>query len=58
MDLGLKDRVVLVAASSKGLGFAIAKQAAMEGAVVSIGSRYKKNVTAAAGGCALVSKQT
>jgi len=49
MDLGLKDRVVLVAASSKGLGFAIARQAAMEGAFVSIGSRYEKNITAAAG---------
>jgi 3-oxoacyl-[acyl-carrier protein] reductase len=42
MDLGLKDKVVLVAASSKGLGFGIARQAAMEGAVVSMGSRNMK----------------
>jgi 3-oxoacyl-[acyl-carrier protein] reductase len=48
MDLGLKDRVVMVAASSKGLGFAIARQAAREGAVVSMGSRNQKNLMAAA----------
>jgi len=42
MDLGLKDKVVLVAASSKGLGFGIARQAAIEGAVVSMGSRNMK----------------
>ena len=28
MDLGLKDKVMMVAASSKGLGFGIARQAA------------------------------
>lgn len=48
MDLGLKDKVVLVAASSKGLGYGIAKQAALEGAKVSIGSRSAKNVEEAA----------
>ncbi len=48
MDLGLKDRVVMVAASSKGLGLAIARQAAREGAVVSMGSRHQKNLMAAA----------
>jgi len=48
MDLGLKDKVVMVAASSKGLGFGIARQAAMEGAVVSMGSRHQKNLQAAA----------
>jgi 3-oxoacyl-[acyl-carrier protein] reductase len=48
MDLGLKDKVLLVAASSKGLGFGIARQAAMEGAKVSIGSRNKKNISEAA----------
>ena len=44
MDLGLKDKVVLVAASSKGLGLGIARQAAQEGAVVSMGSRHMKNL--------------
>ena len=48
MDFGLNGKVVLVAASSKGLGFGIARQAAMEGAVLSIGSRSKKNVNEAA----------
>lgn len=48
MDLGLKDKVVMVAASSKGLGYAIALQAAREGAILSIGSRSKKNIEEAA----------
>ena len=48
MDLGLKDKVVLVAASSKGLGFGIALQAAKEGAVLSIGSRSRMNIEKAA----------
>lgn len=48
MDLGLKDQVILVAASSKGLGFGIALQAAREGAIVSLGSRSKKNIQNAA----------
>ena len=48
MDLGLKDKVVLVAASSKGLGLGIARQAAREGAVVSMGSRNQKNLEDAA----------
>jgi len=48
MDLELKDKVVMVAASSKGLGFGIARQAALEGAVVSMGSRHEKNLTEAA----------
>ena len=48
MDLGLKDKVILVAASSKGLGFGIARQAAQEGAIVSLGSRSKKNLNDAA----------
>lgn len=39
MDLGLKDRVVLVAASSSGLGLAVAKTFAAEGAHVSICGR-------------------
>jgi 3-oxoacyl-[acyl-carrier protein] reductase len=48
MDLGLKDKVVMVAASSKGLGYGIARQAALEGAVLSMGSRNQKNLAAAA----------
>lgn len=48
MDTGLKDKVMMVAASSKGLGFGIARQAALEGAVVSIASRSRKNITDAA----------
>lgn len=48
MDLGLKDKVIMVAASSKGLGFGIARQAALEGAMVSMGSRSKKNIMEAA----------
>ncbi|MCP4310048.1 MAG: SDR family oxidoreductase [Bacteroidetes bacterium] len=48
MDLGLKDKIVLVAASSKGLGLGIALQAAREGAVVSMGSRNQKILREAA----------
>ncbi len=45
MDLGLKDKVVMVAASSKGLGFGIAREAAREGAILSMGSRNQKSLT-------------
>ena len=38
----------MVAASSKGLGFGIARQAAREGAAVSLGSRSQKNIRDAA----------
>ena len=48
MDLELKDKVVMVAASSKGLGLGIARQAALEGAVVSMGSRNQEILAAAA----------
>jgi len=41
MDLGLKNRVALVAASSRGLGKAIALQLADEGAKVMICARHK-----------------
>ena len=34
MDLGIKDRVALVAAGSKGIGFAAALELAREGAAV------------------------
>jgi 3-oxoacyl-[acyl-carrier protein] reductase len=48
MDLGLKDKVIMVAASSKGLGLGIARQAAGEGAIISMGSRKMKNLDDAA----------
>lgn len=48
MDLGLKDKVMMVAASSMGLGYAIAENLAKEGALLSIASRGKKNLDTAA----------
>lgn len=48
MDLGLKDKVVMVAASSKGLGYGIARQAALEGAKVALASRHMHNIQEAA----------
>ncbi|MCY4060825.1 MAG: SDR family oxidoreductase [Chloroflexi bacterium] len=48
MDLGLKDKVALVAASSKGLGYGIAKALAADGAKVSLCSRSADDVAAAA----------
>ena len=47
MDLKLKDKVVLIAASSKGLGLGIARQAVLEGAIVAMGSRRQENLLAA-----------
>ena len=47
MDLGLKDKVVMVAASSKGLGYGIALEAAREGAILSMGSRNQKSLLSA-----------
>jgi 3-oxoacyl-[acyl-carrier protein] reductase len=44
MDLGLRDRVALVAAGSKGLGFGVARALARDGARVSICSREATNV--------------
>lgn len=44
MELGLKDKVMMVAASSMGLGFAIARNLALEGAKLSIASRGLKNI--------------
>lgn len=49
MDLGLKDKVALVAGGSAGLGLAIAKQLAAEGAHVSIASRSAERLEQAAG---------
>ena len=42
MDLKLKGKVAMVAASSKGLGYGIAQALAQEGASISIGSRTQK----------------
>ena len=44
MDLGLKDRVALVGASSQGLGKAIAKSLAHEGAKIAICSRNQRTL--------------
>jgi 3-oxoacyl-[acyl-carrier protein] reductase len=48
MDLGLKGKVAMVAAASQGLGFAIARALASEGARVSIAARNHTTVAAAA----------
>lgn len=48
MDLGLKGKVALVAGASKGLGFAVAKALAGEGAQVSISSRDERAIADAA----------
>ena len=47
MDLGLKGKVALVAAASKGLGYGVANALAAEGAKVSICSRDSASVEAA-----------
>ncbi len=48
MDLGLRGKVAMVAASSKGLGLGIARELAREGALVSIGSRNESEIFDAA----------
>lgn len=48
MDLDLKDKVIMVAGASRGLGYSIAKIAAQEGAKLSIGSRNAGSIQAAA----------
>lgn len=48
MDLGLKGKTALVAASSKGLGYGIARALAANGAKVSLCSRSADDVAAAA----------
>jgi 3-oxoacyl-[acyl-carrier protein] reductase len=48
MDLGLKNKVALVAGASKGLGYAVARALAAEGASVSISSRDETAIAAAA----------
>lgn len=48
MDLGLRDKVVLVVAASQGLGAAVALEFAREGAGVVICSRNRERITARA----------
>ena len=48
MDLGLKDKVALVCASSKGLGRAVAEELAAEGATVCMCARTRQTLEAAA----------
>jgi len=48
MDLGLKNKIAMVGGASKGLGFAVARALALEGAQVSIASRDREAVDAAA----------
>jgi 3-oxoacyl-[acyl-carrier protein] reductase len=48
MDLGLKDKVAIVAASSKGLGKAVAMELAREGAKLTICSRNEEALLATA----------
>jgi len=48
MDFGLKDRVALVAAASRGIGFAAARELAREGARVFLCSRNEAHASAAA----------
>ncbi|HEX9423686.1 MAG TPA: SDR family oxidoreductase [Pyrinomonadaceae bacterium] len=48
MDLGIRDRVALVAAASKGIGFAAARELAREGACVFLCSRDQARASEAA----------
>ena len=48
MDLGLKGQIALITGASKGLGKAIARELAQEGADVSICARGKKDLDEAA----------
>ena len=49
MDLGLVGKVALVTGASQGIGLAIAKELALEGARVAISSRTQEKIEAAAG---------
>jgi 3-oxoacyl-[acyl-carrier protein] reductase len=48
MDMGIRDRAAVVAASSKGLGYAIARGLAQEGCRVVVSARTERDVVAAA----------
>ncbi len=47
MDLGLKGKTALVPASSKGIGYGVAKVLAMEGCKVAMASRTQESITRA-----------
>ena len=49
MELGLKDKVVVVTGASKGIGFAIAEAFLQEGAYVVISGRNEQDLTQATG---------
>jgi len=51
MDLGLKDKLVLITGGSKGIGFAAAKAFLAEGARVAIASRSQDNLDRACAAC-------
>src|SRR5258708_8201615 len=55
MNLGLKNKVVMVGGASQGLGYAVAQALAREGACVSIASRQRDGVGRAA---AAITKET
>jgi len=44
MDLGLKGKQVFITGASRGIGLAVAKAFAREGAEVAIGARNKEQV--------------
>jgi 3-oxoacyl-[acyl-carrier protein] reductase len=48
MDLGIKDKVVLITAASKGIGYAVAEAMLAEGARVAISSRGEESIKKAA----------
>ncbi|MFO7849557.1 MAG: SDR family oxidoreductase [Spirochaetia bacterium] len=48
MELGLKDKVFMVAGAGRGLGYGIAETLSQEGARISIGSRTKESILSAA----------
>jgi 3-oxoacyl-[acyl-carrier protein] reductase len=48
MELNIKGKIYMVAASSKGLGFGIARELALNGATVCIASRNREHVESAA----------
>ena len=48
MDLGLKGKKTIVCGASRGLGFAVARGLALEGADVAINSRSEEKITASA----------
>jgi 3-oxoacyl-[acyl-carrier protein] reductase len=48
LDIGLKDKVIMVGAASRGLGFGIARACAADGAKLSIASPNQENIEAAA----------